>query len=83
MFWRIEETMEDFKNDAADGGHISFAATIVATCTLHNFIRLHDLNILISLEVEQMEPRVGYNMYVKSRKESMNKVRKKITNEIW
>lgn len=41
-------------------------AIIVATFTLNNFIRLHELGIPISQEVEQVEPRAVYNMYFKT-----------------
>ncbi|XP_056696137.1 uncharacterized protein [Spinacia oleracea] len=57
-------------------------AIIVATCTLHNFIRLHDLGIPISQVVENMEPRVDFNLIEKTRTKAMEVVRAKIAEEI-
>lgn len=58
-------------------------AIIVACFTLHNFVRLHELQIPISHQVEVMEPRADYNLYDAARQEAMNSVRLTITNEIW
>ena len=55
----------------------------VATFTLHNFIRLYELGILIFQEVEEMETRADYNLYDIQRKKAMNRIRDKITKDIW
>ncbi|XP_057250119.1 uncharacterized protein LOC130591198 [Beta vulgaris subsp. vulgaris] len=58
-------------------------AIIVATCTLHNFIRLHDLGIPVSQVVETMEPRADLNLTDKTRTKNMEITRAKIADEIW
>lgn len=56
---------------------------IVACCTLHNYIRLHDLGIPFTHQVEVIEAREDHTMYDNIRKEAMNNVRLQITDQIW
>ena len=48
---------------------------IVACVTLHNFIRLHDLEIPSEHQIEIMEPRTNHSMYDDNRKAAMTTVR--------
>ncbi|XP_010684223.3 protein ALP1-like [Beta vulgaris subsp. vulgaris] len=56
---------------------------IVACFTLHNFIRLHDLGIPFTHQIEVMEQRADHNMYDDNRKIAMDSVRQQITEAIW
>lgn len=56
---------------------------IVACCTLHNFIRLHELGIPFTHQVEVMERREDHTMYDPNRKAAMDIVRQEITDQIW
>ena len=56
---------------------------IIACCTLHNYIRLHQQGIPFTHQVEVMEPTEDHTMYDLERKEAMNSVRQQITDEIW
>lgn len=56
---------------------------IVACCTLHNFVRLHELGIPFTHQVEAMEPTKDHTMYDDNRKAAMDSVREQITDQIW
>ncbi|XP_021753836.1 uncharacterized protein LOC110719245 [Chenopodium quinoa] len=55
---------------------------MVATFTLHNFIRLHELDIPIDSGIE-IEPRADYDLFNENRKAVMKEVQLNIANEIW
>uniref|UniRef100_A0A803NBU6 DDE Tnp4 domain-containing protein n=1 Tax=Chenopodium quinoa TaxID=63459 RepID=A0A803NBU6_CHEQI len=57
-------------------------AIMVATFTLHNFIRLHELDIPIDSGIE-IEPRADYDLFNKNRKVVMKEVQLNIVKEIW
>uniref|UniRef100_A0A803M192 DDE Tnp4 domain-containing protein n=1 Tax=Chenopodium quinoa TaxID=63459 RepID=A0A803M192_CHEQI len=57
-------------------------AIMVATFTLHNFIRLHELDIPIGSGIE-IEPRADYDLFNENRKAAMNEVQLNIAKEIW
>ena len=56
---------------------------IVACCTLHNFVRLHELGIPFTHQVEVMGPTEDHTMYDDNRKAAMDIVRNQITDQIW
>ncbi|XP_021753599.1 uncharacterized protein LOC110718970 [Chenopodium quinoa] len=55
---------------------------MVATFTLHNFIRLHELDIPINSGIE-IEPRADYDLFNENRKAVMKEVQLNIAKEIW
>uniref|UniRef100_A0A803MLS4 DDE Tnp4 domain-containing protein n=1 Tax=Chenopodium quinoa TaxID=63459 RepID=A0A803MLS4_CHEQI len=57
-------------------------AIMVATFTLHNFIRLHELDIPIDSGIE-IEPRADYDLFNENRKAVMKEVQLNIAKEIW
>ncbi|KAL6527345.1 hypothetical protein OROGR_016435 [Orobanche gracilis] len=56
---------------------------IVATFTLHNFMRMCKLGILVLEHDVNVQGRVDNDLLNPARKEAMNKVRKEITLRIW
>uniref|UniRef100_A0A803LJR5 DDE Tnp4 domain-containing protein n=1 Tax=Chenopodium quinoa TaxID=63459 RepID=A0A803LJR5_CHEQI len=57
-------------------------AFMVAIFTLHNFIRLHKLDIPIDSGIE-IEPIADYDLFNENRKAVMNEVQLNIAKEIW
>ncbi|XP_021738191.1 uncharacterized protein LOC110704682 [Chenopodium quinoa] len=57
-------------------------AIMVATFTLHNFIRLHELDIPIDSGIE-IEPRADYDLFNENRKAVMKEVQLNVAKEIW
>ncbi|KAL6588137.1 hypothetical protein OROMI_001115 [Orobanche minor] len=74
--WKILHTMPQIK--------VTYQVyVIVATFTLHNFIRMCKLGIPISEHDVNVQARVDSDLLNPARKEATNKVRKEITLRIW
>ncbi|KAL6547120.1 hypothetical protein OROMI_022841 [Orobanche minor] len=74
--WKILDMMPQMED-------IYQVYVIVATFTLHNFIRRCKLGILVSEHDVNVQDRVDSDMLNPARKEVMNKVHKKITLRLW
>ena len=56
---------------------------VIAACTLHNFIRLHEKGMQISPRSFSADPTPAVNLFDQDGKNAMKEIRNQIANEIW